>query len=644
MATPPRGTNYRPDIDGLRAVAVLLVMLYHLNVETFSGGFVGVDVFFVISGFLITRLIVDEYRSAGGFRLGRFYARRARRILPALFCTVVLAAIGAFLLLPPDRFEHFGGSMLFSVLNFGNVFFWSGASYFDDAAHTKPLMHLWSLGVEEQFYLIWPLFLVALLRRSNRTTVIGLLAAAVISFCLSGWVLLGWEDGQATAFYHTPFRVFEFGIGALMVWLTTVGARRRGVMEGLLLAGLGLIAYAAVRFTNQTPFPFLNALVPCTGAALVIYAGTAPSVGWLLRNRLTVAIGLASYSMYLLHWPLIVLYGAYTFSEITSVEKIALLTTTGAGAALMYRFVELPLRRGAPSRWSGRRTFAVAALAALILALPAAAAWRQAGWEWRIPPERRARSNDQWRSLEFAHCRQTDARMPAALVTCQNDRGSSSDIIIWGDSHARHLVSGFSDVYPSFNVHVMFLAGCVSQSGFEGYVRHSGNARDDEACVERNRAALSFLRGFRQAVVVLSGAKRGQPEDMVAPTRYLQSQLRDAGHTVIVMGDVIRPGKALVACRNAPDWLIPDSVLSERCGPDFRMVQREMQYSLRLSELMPDLADVRSVQCPGGECVFVMEDGRPLFRDDHHLTPVGSTWLIARLKNALPIGPPGGVP
>ncbi|HQX82181.1 MAG TPA: SGNH hydrolase domain-containing protein, partial [Vicinamibacterales bacterium] len=167
----------------------------------------------------------------------------------------------------------------------------------------------------------------------------------------------------------------------------------------------------------------------------------------------------------------------------------------------------------------------------------------------------------------------------------------------------------------------------------EGYVRQSGNARDDGACVERNRAALSFLRGVRPAVVVLSGAKRDQPEDMVAPTRYLQSQLRAAGHTVIVMGDVMRPGKALVACRNAPAWLIPDSVLSERCSPDSRMVQREMQYSLRMSELMPDVVDVRSIQCPRGECVFATEDSQPLFRDDHHLTPVGSTWLIERLKN-----------
>ena len=633
MVTPPRGASYRPDIDGLRAVAVLLVMMFHLNIGPFSGGFVGVGVFFVISGFLITRLIVDEYRSAGGFRLGRFYARRARRILPALFCTVALAAVGAFLLLPPDRFEHFGGSMLFSVLNLGNVFFWSGASYFDDAAHTKPLLHLWSLGVEEQFYLIWPLFMVGLLGRSNRTTVIGLSTAAIISLCLSGWVLLGWEDGQATAFYQTPFRVFEFGIGALMVWLTKVGSRRGVVLECLLLAGLALIGYAAVRFTNQTPFPFLNALVPCTGAALVIYAGTAPISGWLLRNRLTVAVGLASYSLYLLHWPLIVLYGAYTFREVTSVEKTALLIVTAVGATLMYRFVELPLRGGAPSRWSGRRTFAIGAVTTMLLAVPAAAAWTQAGWEWRIPVERRARSNDQWRSMEFAHCRQTDAQMPADLVTCQNARGSSRDILIWGDSHARHLVSGFSDAYPSFNVHVMFLAGCVAQSGFEGYVRQSGNARDDGACVERNRAALSFLRGVRPAVVVLSGAKRDQPEDMVAPTRYLQSQLRAAGHTVIVMGDVMRPGKALVACRNAPAWLIPDSVLSERCSPDSRMVQREMQYSLRMSELMPDVVDVRSIQCPRGECVFATEDSQPLFRDDHHLTPVGSTWLIERLKN-----------
>jgi peptidoglycan/LPS O-acetylase OafA/YrhL len=644
MSSPTHGGDYRPDIDGLRAVAVLLVILFHLNVAPFSGGFVGVDVFFVISGFLITRLIVDEYRRDGAFRLGHFYARRARRILPALFCTVVLAAVGAFLLLPPDRFELFGGSMFYAVLHLGNVFFWSGTSYFDDAALTKPLLHLWSLGVEEQFYLMWPLLLVALVRRSGRAAIAGLTVGAVASLGLSGWVLHGGETGATAAFYLTPFRIFEFGIGALTVWLTKVGPRRPVVLEGLLLTGLALIAYAAVRFTEQTPFPFVNALVPCVGAALAIHAGSAPVSGWCLRHRLVVGIGLISYSMYLLHWPLIVLYGAYTFREITPVEQLALLLATVAGAALMYRFVEQPFRHGAPARWNGRRTFVVSAGATLLLAAPAAAIWTQAGWDWRVPAERQARSNDQWRSLEFAHCRQRDPQLPAALVTCQNDRGASHDIIIWGDSHARHLVSGFSDVFPSSNVHVLFLAGCVAQSGFEGYVRRSGSPRDDEACVERNRAALNFLLGQRAATIVLSGAKRDQPDHLVAPTRYLEAQLRTVGHTVVVMGDVMRPGRALVACRNVPAWLLPDSVLDERCVPDGRMVERELRYSLRLSELMPDVVDVRAVQCPDGTCVFSTEDGRPLFRDDHHLTPAGSTWLIERLRNVLPIRPPDGIP
>jgi hypothetical protein len=394
---------------------------------------------------------------------------------------------------------------------------------------------------------------------------------------------------------------------------------------------MALIAVAGVRFTDETPFPYLNALVPCLGAALVIYAGTAPISGWLLRSRVVVALGLRSYSIYLLHWPVIALYRAYTFSDVTSVEKVALSIAIVCGAVLMYRVVERPFRRGTPTGWTHSMTLGISVLAALVLAVPAASAWTHGGWDWRLPEQRLARSNDQWRTVEYAHCRQTNPLLPAALVTCQNFRGQPKNIFIWGDSHARHLVPGFSASYPSSNVYVFFLAGCVPQSGFAGYV--NGTAE----CVARNREALDFLRRQPSATVVLSSAKRGRPEAVVAPTAYLLNQLRNAGHTAIILGDVIRPGKSLINCRSVPDWVVPDSALAGRCAPDAQIVQRELDFSARLTAALPEVVDVSAVQCPGGRCLFDLEDGTPMFRDIHHLTTAGSIWLISQLQGILPI-------
>jgi peptidoglycan/LPS O-acetylase OafA/YrhL len=372
--------NYRPDIDGLRAIAVLSVVFYHAGFKVFSGGFVGVDVFFVISGFLITRLMVGEL-ARGRFTFASFYVRRARRIFPAFFFTMVISFAAAFVLMPPEHMRKFAGSLIYAALSLANIYFYRESGYFDTEAVFKPLLHTWSLSVEEQFYLFWPLLLVLLSARKSKWD-----APAVMT--ILGVISLIWAERsmtkQSAAFYFPQFRVVEFAVGAIMVWLADFTPPSKAVLEIVLLAGLALIAYPIFMFDTHTAFPGVHALVPCLGAALAIFAGRARFAGTLLNNPISVWLGLISYSLYLIHWPLIVFYKYYRIDELNLLEQCALVFAAVAAAALMYVFVETPFRR--PAKPVSPAAFGlVCAMCTLAIALPAADAWGNGGWRWRFP-------------------------------------------------------------------------------------------------------------------------------------------------------------------------------------------------------------------------------------------------------------------
>ena len=278
-----------------------------------------------------------------------------------------------------------------------------------------------------------------------------------------------------------------------MVWAVKFQPRDTVVLELALLVGLTMIGYAVFSYSDETVFPYLNALAPCLGTALAIYAGTAPISGLLLRNPITVGIGLISYSVYLLHWPLIVFYSYYKFSPLTDAEKFWLCALTLIGAVLMYRFVELPfrVRRGRKSSWTTVGVAAGSIAAALVLMAFGASIWLNDGWQWRLPEDRVIQSS--WRKSRTG-CRDTNPSMPKDLFPCQNYRNAANDIIIWGDSHALHLISGISEAYPNYNVYALFMVACVPQSGFEGFVREYRDGYAQKQCIEHNRRPSSFSR------------------------------------------------------------------------------------------------------------------------------------------------------
>jgi peptidoglycan/LPS O-acetylase OafA/YrhL len=328
--------KYRKEIDGLRAVAVASVLLFHLGFSTFSGGFVGVDVFFVISGYLITGIISDEVAETGTFDFGNFYLRRLRRLFPALLATVAISLPFAFWLLSPLNFREFGGSAFTAIISASNIYFWSLVDYFNTANITKPLLHTWSLSVEEQFYLVWPALITFLTLRKWPVSFF-LIALGAVSLLANLPLTLG---HVSTIFYWMPFRVFEFVLGAIVLWLPAVESSKTRSM--LSLVGLALIATAVVTYTEKTIFPSVRATAPCLGAACVIYGGINFAANALLGNALSVFVGKISYSLYLVHWPLIVFYRYYIFEPPTLDEQLCLLILSISGACVLHFAVERP--------------------------------------------------------------------------------------------------------------------------------------------------------------------------------------------------------------------------------------------------------------------------------------------------------------
>ncbi len=619
--------SYQPEVDGLRTLAVLSVTLYHLNLPFFGGGYVGVDVFFVISGYLITRLIVGEIEKSGSFRFAYFYQRRVRRLFPALVSTIAFSVGGAFLLFSPEQMKNFGASAIAAVFSASNFYFWSQADYFDALATSKPLLHTWSLSVEEQFYLLWPAAIV-LLSRFGRKALIAGIGFAVVASLVAAQIWLRYDT--AGAFYLLPTRIMELGIGGLASFVRR--PQRGGWLDLVSAAGLAAIILSIAFYTDETPFPGLMALLPCLGAAAFIVAGNSVAVGGLFRTAPIVWVGRISYSVYLVHWPLVVFAQAYQIQPFSGVEKVAIVVASIVLGAAQFYLVEERFRHIRPASWRARRVFPVVLGTALIVAAPAYTATID-GWSWRLPETRIEKSNRDWLRFEDqSYCR-NNKKGASDLFDCQNYRGKDKNIVLWGDSHALHLVSGISINFPDYNVFTIYRNGCVPQSGFENFVRKMGEKTDD--CIKHNRRVLKFLLSQPPTNIILSAANRAPVEESAKAMDYLVSQLKNAGHTVVVMGDFIRPGVSLVDCVSVPAYVIDDNKVNTRCHGDVAMQNRELDYDRYMAKHVSNYVSPGPIQCPSGDCSY-FHDGQLLYRDDHHMNVPGSIYFIGKLKDRLP--------
>lgn len=331
--------KYRAEINGLRALAVLSVILFHAGFKLFSGGLVGVDVFFVISGYLITTILVEDIEK-NRFSLVNFYERRARRILPALFFVMLACIPFAWMWMLPDPLENFGQSIVSTTLFSNNILLFITSDYWDLATEFKPLMHTWSLAVEEQYYFLFPIFLIVAWRFGKNIVFWMIVVLAVISLLLSEY---GWRNNASANFYLAPTRVWELFAGSIAAFII----QNRGVQASnfLSLSGLVAIIFAIFAYDETTPFPSLYALVPVVGVVmLILYADKQTLAARLLSTKPIVGIGLISYSAYLWHQPLFAFSKVYMVTGPSILVSSVLVLITGLLAALTWRFVERPFR------------------------------------------------------------------------------------------------------------------------------------------------------------------------------------------------------------------------------------------------------------------------------------------------------------
>jgi peptidoglycan/LPS O-acetylase OafA/YrhL len=464
----PTKLKYRSDIDGLRAVAVLSVVAFHMQTLTsrFPGGYVGVDVFFVISGYLISSIIFFEIASAQ-FSIVSFYERRIRRIFPALICVLAIVSLVAYRYLFPTELIDYSKSLLAATLSGSNFYFWQQAGYFDSPL-SHPLLHTWSLAVEEQFYILFPLFLVIVRRLFPDRLRSGVLVLAGASFAISA---VQAHRDPTSAFYMPYTRAWELLLGTILS-LRMVPPFRSALGRNIAtVSGLAFILISVRWYTSATPFPGLAALLPCLGAGLIIWGGETGSslVGKMLSLRPVVFVGLISYSLYLWHWPLIVfqsmgiIYGNGA-SRKTSTAVILLLSIVLA--ILSWRFVERPFRVGR-LRLSGANLFTLAAVSSGILMIFSANALIGRGLPRRFP----ARAVDMAAYLDVKEST-SFTRMGSCFITtrdkysdynpsvCLELKPEGKNYLLLGDSHSAVLWHSLAEAQPGVNIMQASASGC----------------------------------------------------------------------------------------------------------------------------------------------------------------------------------------
>jgi peptidoglycan/LPS O-acetylase OafA/YrhL len=633
--------NYRSDIDGLRAIAVLSVIIFHVWPNVLTGGFVGVDVFFVISGFLITKQLLADVDS-NAFSLAEFYRRRIKRIAPAMLVVVGVTLVASHLLLLPADSERVAESAFWSVLSATNFFFWQThpTGYFATASSELPLLHLWSLAVEEQFYVVWPiLFLLVRRYLTTRGQLLCVSLVALASFAAAAAIN---EQHATFAYYMLPTRAGELLLGALTILLLNAGLMRRmspRLRNVLAPVGLAMILSSARIFTDATPFPGWWTLLPTVGTALCLAGGAAGTgrISRVLGSRWLVPIGVISYSAYLWHWPLLAIL-RYGYGDPGWLSGLAVIGVTLVLAWATYRYVEQPARQ---SSHAFRRVFlthlAVPSMAVAVAAVVIikherfgfdihSAAYRAA---LRDADGRTAAPKESW------SC-QANSLVRADLVRTACIHGAKSagteSVLLWGDSHSSHYIKLLDAV--AARAGVTFRSFAVSSCPpVYGSVTGITKRHLTAACEASHHVAWPTVEQYPVIILSAFWASYDQRSPlfrtaMLATVRRLASE----GHQVILLGQVPpMPGFDRLCQQKAlsfPFAHCPPIVQPAAAAlPAFNETLRAFAAST------PGVryADATKWLCPAGVCSSHDARGHSLYYDAFHLSMDGASRLGAMI-------------
>ena len=607
--------TYRPDIDALRGIAVLSVLLFHLGVPFFSGGFVGVDVFFVISGYVIAKTIQNDLVD-GKFSILKFYNKRIRRIFPALFAMFSVSFIAAYVFLLPHLFDSFAQSLIASSLFVSNMYFWRHSGYFEAGALSTPLLHTWSLSVEEQYYIFFPVLAFIVFKYLDKKWLTYLLPVLLLSFALS---IYATGIAPTANFFFAPTRVWELLIGAILALKSFPSVHRAAGKNAIALTGLGMIAAAVFFYDDATPFPGLGAILPCVGTTLVIYGGQSPQkslVYTLLANRLLLWFGLISYSLYLVHWPLISFYYLSVFEEPDAIAAICLFAVATVLAYLSWRYIEQPFRKINPDPkhkgliYSGLGGMAIACIAGGLVV------WTN-GIPARYPDysmQPSSQSGVYGRGTCFFGKDPSKLNWDIKQCTLAHSGKSTEKALLWGDSFAAHYSVGIKDNASIFTQDIIqyTAAGCPPDFSYYSFA--------NKACSIFNNRVPDIIRTNDINTVIVAARWSTLRKRGFDGLRDTIDRLKSMGVSVYVIGQ-------------SPEFSIDTSILAyfkgskDPKGTDFwkvhsdPIINDELRSALSGSDV--HFIDPLSSLCKGSSCPYRI-DGTMLFSDFGHFNKDGS--------------------
>jgi peptidoglycan/LPS O-acetylase OafA/YrhL len=638
-----RTSAYRPDIDGLRALAVIAVILFHSGVPGFNGGYVGVDVFFVISGYLITQLLEQSRDESARRTLATFYVRRMRRILPALLATCFVTAIVAVALFTPHELVNVGKYLAATPVLLSNVATWSERNgYFAPDVRQLPLSHLWSISVEEQFYLIYPLLLIAITRYRLPYRRLTLVVLASVSLALCIWVS---HHKPMANYFFAPTRAWELLLGATLAIGGTPRIGYRIITEGLAVASLLGIAIVVHLYTAETLYPGTAAMLPCLATAALLATGSSPQPA--LVNRMLswpplVFVGLISYSLYLWHQPLLAFVNYYRISPLTPAATLVPLAATLLVAVASWRLIERPVRTRVFMKSTRTLLVGVGVGSAGIL-LAGLVLWNSNGFPHRFPPETRGLIVSMFATPELVRCvEDLSLEQVSAGRMCNFGPGDTSPkVLVWGDSHAMALMPAINALATAHGMHTYFAAkyNCLPLFASPKPTRIDPGM-DRYGCATFNAAVIEAIARLDPELIILDGAW-ANPEppphvpDIAAGIEQTVSRVGDHSRSICVVLAVPKLKYAvshalLVAHRRH----IPDDFL-RLSRADALAQHRDMERDVRAIAQRSGLkvVDPKDALCAADSdsCLYKADD-RSLYFDDSHLSVYGASYVARTLE------------
>jgi peptidoglycan/LPS O-acetylase OafA/YrhL len=637
---------YRREVDGLRALAVVPVILFHAGFAKFSGGFIGVDIFFVISGYLITTIIISDLEN-GKFSIVDFYERRARRILPALFVVMLVCVPFAWYWLLPSEMQDFSESLGMVSLFVSNFLFWLESGYFEKAAELKPLLHTWSLAVEEQFYVLFPLFLMSVWYLGKRWVMVMLTVAAAASLTLAQWSL--GKDPMAN-FFLLPTRGWELAMGAFVAFYFSrspdalFSYRSNQILS---LLGISLIICSIIFFNKSTPFPSVYALIPTAGTALILMCAWPETlVGRILASRLFVGLGLISYSAYLWHQPIFSFARHRSFTEPTPLFLFALTLMTLTVAYLSWRFVEQPFRN---NNVIGRtRVFYFAFLGSISFIFVGIYGHLSNGYFFRdylkerlVELENRVRANYGLSTL----CEKEFNDSPE----CQTD--PDPEVILWGDSFAMHLAPMLLSANPEIKLVQKTVSVCGPVLDIAP-ITPEYTVDWAKKCIETNDKVMDYIRNSKSIKYAVLGSIFIQYVDTDAQIMLRDGQiingenvsreyidktlheLEGLGITPIIISPTPHDWRDIGGCLTRSSMLDMDIRQCDFPLPAFKGLTNNILKFLDYIELKYRVIWLSDMICPNKFCLASIDDTF-VYRDSHHLSYEGSAHIGSKYSHTL---------